>query len=28
MALLEFCGASMGVRLLEPILMADYLFTN
>ena len=28
MALLEFCGASMGVRLPEPILMADYLFTN
>ena len=28
MALLEFRGVSMGVRLPEPILMADYLFTN
>jgi hypothetical protein len=27
-ALLEFRGASMGVRLPEPTLMADYLFTN
>ena len=28
MALLEFDDGSMDVRLPEPTLMADYLFTN